>query len=364
MTELRELKSSSGRLGLLLSLAFVTSVLVLTGRIGAGREAADVLKRAMYGFDSEQQVYAAPAESDQCTRAGAAAALYEGGWQELTVPKCDESTPLMASCTARLGHQWLWSQQVCSARHHNVTALRAALRRKRVHFLGDSHSRNCYTWLKLHLEGKLDAEAETVLPHTHADIYWHGVASTGETAADYLKGDLHLTMHWLPAVSELMARIKELEAHPLGLPDVMVISTSSWNYVLKKTLQDLQDELEQLRKLVFAADAGARKSGRHVLWMLVTAPQQVRGRSWSSTWHAPIGIVPLYNKALLASGMLHPQGPMLLLDLDSLTKSCLQWCSADGLHANSAVYALSHQIIVNLLGLPAQSSGRLNSTRE
>lgn len=58
--------------------------------------------------------------------------------------------------------------------------------------------------------GKLDAEAETVLPHTHADIYWHGVASTGETAADYSKGDLHLTMHWLPEVSELMARIKEL----------------------------------------------------------------------------------------------------------------------------------------------------------
>lgn len=116
MTEFRELKSSSGRLGLLLSLAFVTSVLVLTGRIGAGREAADVLQRvshraaraalvpagtaafglkpctvcmmqAMYGFDSEQQVYAAPAESDQCTRASAAAALYEGGWQELTVPK-------------------------------------------------------------------------------------------------------------------------------------------------------------------------------------------------------------------------------------------------------------------------------------
>lgn len=51
------------------------------------------------------------------------------------------------------------------------------------------------------------------------------------------------------------------EAHPLGLPDVMVISTSSWNYVLKKTLQDLQDELEQLRKLVIAADARARKVG-------------------------------------------------------------------------------------------------------
>lgn len=69
--------------------------------------------------------------------------------------RCHESAPLMASCTARLGHQWLWSQQVCSARHHNVTELRAALQRKRVHFLGDSHGRNCYTWLKLHLEGAL-----------------------------------------------------------------------------------------------------------------------------------------------------------------------------------------------------------------
>lgn len=68
------------------------------------------------------------------------------------------------------------------------------------------------------------------------------------------------------------------------------------------------------------------QAGRHLLWLLLTVPSRVRGRNRSSTWSAPLQAISVYNKALQASGLLHPQGPMLLLDLHALSEGA-SWAS-------------------------------------
>ena len=65
----------------------------------------------------------------------------------------------------------------------------------------------------------------------------------------------------------------------------------------------------------------AQQAGKRVLWLLMTVPDRVRGRSWSATWHAPLGVVPQYNRVLRGAAVLHPQGPALLLDVQALSQS-------------------------------------------
>jgi hypothetical protein len=76
------------------------------------------------------------------------------------------------------------------------------------------------------------------------------------------------------------------------------------------------------------------QAGRDILWLLISVPDRVRGRTWSATWHAPPGIMPLYNRELLSSGLLHPQGPMLLLDIDGLSQSEQHACGHAGVLTN------------------------------
>lgn len=287
----------------------------------------------------------------ECTRGGAAEALSWGHWQELATPSCDLARPLLASCTPRLGHQWVWDRRVCEARHYTVPQLRASLARKKVVLLGDSHARILYTWLQRTLEGTFEQDVET-FPKFYNNALWHGRSRTGAEAPTSRLADLHLDFRWLTTLPQVTQAVRNLKA--LVMPEVVVLSAASWYYVEKLSLAQLEEHLRELEGAVAEADARAQKAGRTVLWLLLTIPERVRGRSWSSSWHAPIGIVPQYNKALRASRMLHPRGPAVLLDLHDLSKSCLPWCSADGLHANAAVNALAIQLMVNLLALPRE----------
>ena len=64
------------------------------------------------------------------------------------------------------------------------------------------------------------------------------------------------------------------------------------------------------------------QAGWDVLWLAMTAPPRVHGRSWSATWHTPPALIPHYNAALQAASMLRPpHGPALLLDLHALAES-------------------------------------------
>ncbi|EFN56772.1 hypothetical protein CHLNCDRAFT_144254 [Chlorella variabilis] len=229
--------------------------------------------------------------------------------------------------------------------------LRDLMRHKRLGVWGDSHGRNLYTQFIRMLTGTFDDKVDELAKH-YQDGFWHGISATGETAANYLMGDLHLSLRWHTTIPRMAHEIYQLQQTSLGLPDVVIISTSSWYYRHKLPVYQLEHDLQELRVAVEAADAAARKAGRHLLWLLLTVPSRVRGRNRSSTWSAPLQAISVYNKALQASGLLHPQGPMLLLDLHALSEGCLAWCSYDGIHANAAVYALVNQMIANLLKLP------------
>ncbi|PSC75375.1 hypothetical protein C2E20_1285 [Micractinium conductrix] len=285
-----------------------------------------------------------------CTRAGAAAALHEGEWQELKENKCDPKAPLMASCTAPLGHQWVWRRKVCTARHYTETQLRARLKGRSVTVLGDSHGRILFTWLHRKLNGSFTSNFET-FPKFYHNASWHGVAATAATAASPKSADLHLTFRWHRTLPPVVQDVWDMKSSG-QFPDVVVLSAASWYYVEGLPLKVLEEHLQQLAGAVEAADAAASKAGKRVLWLLMTVPDRVRGRSWSATWHAPLGVVPQYNRVLRGAAVLHPQGPALLLDVQALSQSCLAWCSADGTHANAAVNALGIQLMANLLDLP------------
>lgn len=90
-----------------------------------------------------------------------------------------------------------------------------------------------------------------------------------------------------------------------------------------------------------------------VLWLLMTVPDRAFGRGTVGTWHVDVTKIPYLNSVIRNSSVLHPQGPVLLLDAAAMSEACMPWCSIDGAHLNSLVYSVMLQIIANLFTLPS-----------
>ena len=96
------------------------------------------------------------------------------------------------------------------------------------------------------------------------------------------------------------------------------------------------------------------QAGKDVLWMLLTNPAPLQGQTIESSNHTSNQYFAAFNDGLRASTMLHPEGQVLLLDVDKISQECAPWCTApDGFYANAAVHGVQMQILANLMGIDA-----------
>lgn len=253
-----------------------------------------------------------------------------------------------------MGWQWAWAAEppVCGARQFSDAELRRQLAGKSVLLLGDSHTRAMYTYLTRMLNGTFSSAIDVFSKGWNSDG-WHGNSSTGARAATPGAADLHVQLLWHTAVPQIRDVLKKMHQQQ-QYPGVVILSLGNWYHQLNRTEAQLEADLAELAGVVAGMDAAARAAGRDILWLQVTLPTRIHGRSSVSTWNTPPALIPRYNAILRASPLVHPAGPVLLLDLHALAEPCLVWCSPDGLHANAAVNAVAIQIIANLLGLPRQ----------
>ena len=124
----------------------------------AGLHAVDALP-CLPVVSVRQTVQATSERPVHCTRsADSLAALTTGAWQALAEQTCNQSTPWVAACDAKLAMQWVWTDTSCHPRQFSTDDMLTLFSHEKLAFLGDSHTRGFYyTLAQIVAKGKSDA---------------------------------------------------------------------------------------------------------------------------------------------------------------------------------------------------------------
>ncbi|KAF5750191.1 hypothetical protein HS088_TW03G00524 [Tripterygium wilfordii] len=181
---------------------------------------------------------------------------------------------------------------------------------------------------------------------------------------------------WAPYESnltDLMIGIK----HNRSYPDVLVMGSGLWHMVHVNNASDYGVSLQLLRSSVVSmlplltelgtgtdgsVEGSATIRSPHLFWlgmpMLINGmlnTDEKREKMSDEVWHA-------YNRALRDSQLLRNSGgPLLLLDIQSLTWNCGPHCTADGMHYDAAVYDAAVHAMLNALLI--QSHQKISETK-
>ncbi|GKV20321.1 hypothetical protein SLEP1_g30466 [Rubroshorea leprosula] len=173
---------------------------------------------------------------------------------------------------------------------------------------------------------------------------------------------LKMDFIWAPYVTNLTSLIRELKRKK-SYPDVLVMGEGLWHMLHITNSSDYSVALQMLRNSVVSflpllSDLGTNgpvtgsESVRspHLFWlgmpMLINSmlnTQEKREKMSDTMWHA-------YDRALGDSKLLHQTGgPMVLMDIESLTWNCGPRCTEDGMHYDGTVYEAAVHIMLNAL---------------
>ncbi|GLT97349.1 hypothetical protein SLE2022_149190 [Rubroshorea leprosula] len=173
---------------------------------------------------------------------------------------------------------------------------------------------------------------------------------------------MKLDFIWAPYVTNFTSLIREYKRKK-SYPDVMVMGAGLWHMLHFTNASDYNDDLRILRNSVvsflpFSSDLGINgpvtgsESIRspHLFWLgmpvLINSmlnTQEKREKMGDAMWHA-------YDRALGYSRLLRQTGgPLVLLDIESLTWNCGPRCTADGMHYDGAVYEAAVHVMLNTL---------------
>jgi hypothetical protein len=184
---------------------------------------------------------------------------------------------------------------------------------------------------------------------------------------------MKLDFVWAPYVvnlTNLMVGFKQNRTYP----DVLVIGAGLWHMLHVNNASDYDIALENLRSSVvsllpFSPELGTdgpvtgsvSVRSPHLFWlgmpMLINEmlnTEEKREKMNDKIWHA-------YNGALHDSRILRSYGgPLLLLDIQSLSWNCGPRCTNDGMHYDGTVYEAAVHILLNALLI--ESHQKLGST--
>ncbi|EEF35799.1 protein ALTERED XYLOGLUCAN 9 [Ricinus communis] len=184
---------------------------------------------------------------------------------------------------------------------------------------------------------------------------------------------LKLDFIWAPYVvnlTDLMIGFKQNRSYP----DVLVMGSGLWHMLHMNNASDYGFALQSLRSSVvsllpFSPQLGAdgpvtgsvSVRSPHLFWlgmpMLINGmlnTEEKREKMSDEMWHA-------YDRALRNSRLLRRYGgPLLLLDIQSMSWNCGPRCTVDGMHYDGAVYEAAVHILLNALLI--ESHQKLGST--
>ncbi|XWS46464.1 hypothetical protein CRYUN_Cryun14cG0069300 [Craigia yunnanensis] len=173
---------------------------------------------------------------------------------------------------------------------------------------------------------------------------------------------MKLDFVWAPYVVNLtnsMIGFKTKKSYP----DVMVMGAGLWHMLHVTNASDYDFALRMLKSSVvsllpFSPEFGMNGpltgsvsiKSPHLFWlgmpMLINGmlnTEEKREKMSDAMWHA-------YDRALGDSKLLRQTGgPLVLLDIQSLTWNCGPRCTSDGMHYDGAIYEAAVQIMLNAL---------------
>uniref|UniRef100_A0A2P2NZY1 Pmr5/Cas1p GDSL/SGNH-like acyl-esterase family protein n=1 Tax=Rhizophora mucronata TaxID=61149 RepID=A0A2P2NZY1_RHIMU len=173
---------------------------------------------------------------------------------------------------------------------------------------------------------------------------------------------MKLDFMWAPYVVNLTGLVNRFKQNKT-YPDVLVMGAGLWHMLHFTNASDFGVSLQTLRSslvslLPFSPQLGtdepmmASVSVRspHLFWlgmpMLINGmlnTDEKRERMTDEMWHA-------YDRALRNSRLLRPSGgPLLLLDIESLSWNCGPHCTVDGMHYDRVVYEAAVHVMLNAL---------------
>ncbi|XVE72018.1 hypothetical protein DITRI_Ditri11bG0005000 [Diplodiscus trichospermus] len=173
---------------------------------------------------------------------------------------------------------------------------------------------------------------------------------------------MKLDFVWAPYVVNLTHSIMGFKTKK-SYPDVMVMGAGLWHMLHFANASDYDFALRMLKSSVvsllpFSPELGMNGpvtgsvsiKSPHLFWlgmpMLINGmlnTEEKREKMSDAMWHA-------YDRALGDSKLLRQTGgPLLLLDIQSLTWNCGPRCTTDGMHYDGAIYEAAVQIMLNAL---------------
>ncbi|XWS75303.1 hypothetical protein CRYUN_Cryun01aG0075000 [Craigia yunnanensis] len=173
---------------------------------------------------------------------------------------------------------------------------------------------------------------------------------------------MKLDFVWAPYVVNLTNSMMDFKTKK-SYPDVMVMGAGLWHMLHVTNASDYDFALRMLKSSVvsllpFSPELGINGpvtgsvsiKSPHLFWlgmpMLINGmlnTEEKREKMSDATWHA-------YDRALGYSKLLRQTGgPLVLLDIQSLTWNCGPRCTSDGMHYDGAIYEAAVQIMLNAL---------------
>ncbi|EOY03227.1 hypothetical protein QUC31_017805 [Theobroma cacao] len=173
---------------------------------------------------------------------------------------------------------------------------------------------------------------------------------------------MKLDFFWAPYVVNLTNLMIDFKVKK-SYPDVMVMGAGLWHMLHVTNASDYDFALRMLRSSVVSllpfspelslngpVTGSVSIKSPHLFWlglpMLINGmlnTEEKREKMSDALWHA-------YDRALGDSKLLRQTGgPLLLLDIQSLTWNCGPRCTSDGMHYDGAIYEAAVQIMLNAL---------------
>lgn len=173
---------------------------------------------------------------------------------------------------------------------------------------------------------------------------------------------MKLDFVWAPYVVNLTNSMMGFKTNK-SYPDVMVMGAGLWHMLHVTNASDYEFAMRMLKSSVvsllpFSPELGMNGpvtgsvsiKSPHLFWlgmpMLINGmlnTEEKKEKMSDAMWHA-------YDRALGDSKLLRQTGgPLVLLDIQSLTWNCGPRCTSDGMHYDAAIYEAAVQIMLNAL---------------